>query len=374
MSNIARQRMEPEPASRPARRPGRVARKTENTTRLHSIPPWEPLPAPPVAPAKPAPAKPAPAKPAPAKPAPADRGTAPEVANDTIDRRSALATYLRDVRRHPLLSREEEHRIATEFVATGDQRFANMLVAANLRLVVKIALEYRTAHGNLLDLVQEGNVGLLHAVRKYDPRRGVKLSTYASWWMRAYILRFILSNARLVKLGTTLAQRRLFFGLRRERARLEQGTDGQTVDTQQLADAFKVSEKEVVEMEWRLAASETPLDAPARRGGDGRLRGDVIVPAEEAARPDVQCETREFQEALRQEVETFRKTLTGRDAVIFEGRLAGDESTTLAEIAQSFGVSRERVRQIEERLKMRLRRTLVAAFGDAVSSRAIGTA
>jgi RNA polymerase sigma-32 factor len=288
-----------------------------------------------------------------------------EISEDAVDRRSALAAYMQDLRRHPLLTREEEHRIACEYVETGNPKLAEKLIAANLRLVVKIALEYRTAHGNLLDLVQEGNVGLIHAVRKYDPRRGVKLATYAAWWMRAYILRFILSNARLVKLGTTLAQRRLFFGLRRERARLE-GHSGETVDAHQLATAFKVSDKEVTEMEARLAASEAPIDAPPRRGSDGRSRGDVIVSTDDGARPDVQCENREFQAALSREVEAFRKTLTGRDAVIFEGRLASEDAKTLAEIAASFGVSRERVRQIEERLKLRLRRTLVAALGDAV--------
>ena len=137
MSNIARQRIEAEPTPRPAPRPGRFARKTENKARLRSIPPWEPVAAPRVEPAK---------------PVARATGNSADVSSDSIDRRSALATYLRDVRRYPLLSREEEHRIASAYVATGDQRLANQLVAANLRLVVKISLEYRTAHGNVTDL------------------------------------------------------------------------------------------------------------------------------------------------------------------------------------------------------------------------------
>jgi RNA polymerase sigma-32 factor len=276
-----------------------------------------------------------------------------------------MMTYFQALRRHPLLSREEEQRIALELIRTGDPRLAGRLVTANLRLVVKIALEYRTARRNLLDLVQEGNLGLLHAVRKYDPHRGVKLATYASWWIRAYILKFILSNARLVKLGTTQAQRRLFFGLRREKARLE-GRDGTAVDARQLAAAFAVSEQEVVEMERRLSGGDTSLDWPTHgAGGDDRPRGDTMSAAQ-AERPDVETERHEFSDALHRELRAFQATLTGRDAEIFNGRLVSEDATTLAEIAQQFGVSRERVRQLEERLKSRLRRHLRASLGDAV--------
>ena len=352
MSNAAHLHIEEQsPASLRQPRPPRIAKKAvSKNPRLRSIPPWELVP---VIKAK-----------APVPPKPRAQDELREQ-TDRTDRRSALVTYLRDLRRHPLLSREEEHRIAVAYVETGDSRLASQLVTANLRLVVKIALEYRTSHRNLLDLVQEGNVGLLHAVQKYDPRRGVKLATYASWWIRAYVLKFILSNARLVKLGTTQAQRRLFFGLRRERARLE-GRDGEAVEARQLAATFDVSEKEVVEMDRRLATSEASLDAPTRRDeGDGPARGDVVS-ADDGLRPDVQVETRELRAALSREIGAFRQTLTGRDVEIFEGRLACEDATTLAEIAARFGVSRERVRQLEERLKLRLGRHLAATLGDAV--------
>ena len=237
-------------------------------------------------------------------------------------------------------------------------------MTANLRLVVKIALEYRTARHNLLDLVQEGNLGLIHAVQKYDPHRGVKLATYASWWIRAYVLKFILSNARLVKLGTTQAQRRLFFGLRREKARLA-GRDGTAVGAQQLAAAFSVSEQEVVEMERRLSAYDASLDWPTRGDDDERTLGEGLSAAA-TFRPDVAAESQEFNGILGREVRVFQETLTGRDAEIFNGRLACEDPTTLAEIAGRFGVSRERVRQIEERLKLRLQRHLRASLGDAV--------
>jgi RNA polymerase sigma-32 factor len=290
------------------------------------------------------------------------RGSRAE-AGDRLQGSSALVSYMRELRRHPVLSREEEHRLACEYARTRDPRIANKLVVANLRLVVKIALGYRVPRRNLPDLIQEGNLGLVHAVEKYDPQRGVRLATYASWWMRAHMLKYILSSARLVKLGTTQAQRRLFFGLRRERARLARVDDG-VVETKQLAARLDVSEKEVVEMERRLAGGETSLDTPTGAGEDERPRRDVAV--EEVMRPDRQCESFEFNEALTRSVGEFRSRLTGRDVVIFEGRFASEETTTLAEIADRFGVSRERVRQLEEHLKTRLRRHLAAELGDAV--------
>jgi len=334
---------EEQPTRRRAHRAPRASKAADTTPPLRGVETWEePQAAPP-------------------------RERAPREAGglDRHDNHSTMLTYFRELRRHPLMSREEEKQIATEFIETANPRLASKLVTANLRLVVKIALEYRTARRNLLDLVQEGNVGLIHAVHKYDPHRGVKLATYASWWIRAYILKFILSNARLVKHGTTQAQRRLFFGLRRERARLE-GRDGTAVGPKQLAAAFSVSEREVVEMERRLSACDTSLDWPSRGDDDAeRPRGDSVS-AEPTLRPDVQSEATEFSQVLSRELRSFQETLTGRDAEIFNGRLVCEDATTLAEIAERFGVSRERVRQIEERLKLRLRRHLRASLGDAV--------
>ena len=337
MPSIAHSRIrEGEPRTARAPKPKTSDAVPVETPRLRSVETWE--------------------EPRPA----AARASAP----DRHESHATMMTYLQQLRRHPLLAREEERRLALEYVKTGDARLAGRLVTANLRLVVKIALEYRSARRNLLDLVQEGNVGLLHAVQKYDPNRGVKLATYAAWWIRAYILKFILSNARLVKLGTTQAQRRLFFGLRRERARLE-GRDGKAVGARQLAAAFSVSEQEVVEMERRMSGCDTSLDSPTRDDDDERTRG-ASLSAEPAQRPDAQSEARELSDVLGRELRVFQRTLTGRDAEIFSGRLVAEDPTTLAEIAERFGVSRERVRQIEERLKMRLRRHLRASLGDAV--------
>jgi RNA polymerase sigma-32 factor len=195
----------------------------------------------------------------------------PRSREGSLARRDPLAAYMSETRRYPLLTPEEEKELAVRLVEHGDTAAARRLIEANLRLVVKIAYEYRRAHRNLLDLVQEGNIGLIQAVGKFDPYRGVKLSTYSGWWIRAYILKYILNNWRLVKIGTTQAQRKLFFNLRKEREKLEQL--GFTPTTALLAEKLDVPEKEVIEMERRLAAPEASLDAPLGSGGDRRWRG-----------------------------------------------------------------------------------------------------
>jgi len=277
---------------------------------------------------------------------------------------STIGAYLHELRRYPLMTRDEEHEVAVRFCKEPQPALANRLITANLRLVVKIAQEYRRAHRNILDLIQEGNIGLIHAVQKYDPYRGVKLSSYASWWIRAYILKFILANWRLVKVGTTQAQRKLFFNLRKEREKLEK--QGYEVEARHLAAALDVSEQEVVEMERRLNASETSLDAPMRSDEQGdRTQGD-FVRAAPALRPDVQVESGEFGSILKDKLHAFGETLRDRDLEIFRDRLLNDDPATLVQIAERFGVTRERVRQIEERLKKRLRQYLESELGDAV--------
>jgi RNA polymerase sigma-32 factor len=277
--------------------------------------------------------------------------------------RSAIGAYLHELRRYPLMTREEEHEVAVKFCEKPSPQLASRLITANLRLVVKIAQEYRRAHRNVLDLIQEGNIGLIHAVQKYDPYRGVKLSSYASWWIRAYILKFILANWRLVKVGTTQAQRKLFFNLRKEREKLEK--QGFQVEARHLAAALDVSEQEVIDMERRLNASETSLDAPLRADEHGdRTRGDFVRASGEL-RPDVQVEVGEFGAILRDKLQVFGATLRDRELEIFRERLLNDQPATLVQIAERFGVSRERVRQIEERLKKRLRLFLEAELGEA---------
>ena len=282
----------------------------------------------------------------------------------SLARRDPMAAYMRETRRYPLLTPEEEKDLAVKLVSHGDSKAARRLIEANLRLVVKIAYEYRRAHKNLLDLVQEGNIGLIQAVSKFDPYRGVKLSSYAAFWIRAYILKFILNNWRLVKIGTTQAQRKLFFNLRKEREKLEQL--GFQPTSALLAEKLDVPEKEVVEMERRLAAPEASLDAPLGGGDDDGVRTRLDFLPSEETRPDRAVAQSEFSELLRGKLEAFAKTLEGREQTIFRERWLTDEPLTLQEIGDRYQVSRERARQLEKRMLDRLKKYLEAELGTAV--------
>jgi RNA polymerase sigma-32 factor len=274
-----------------------------------------------------------------------------------LARADALQRYMAEVARHSLLSRDEEHRLAVKFQKTRDPEIAYRLVTANLRLVVKIAHEYRRAAFNLLDLIQEGNVGLMHAVQKYDPFRGVKLSSYAAWWIRAYILRYLMDNWRMVKLGTTQAQRKLFFNLRKEQEKLL--AQGFEAAPRLLAERLDVSEQDVREMDQRLANDEFSIDAPVGGGQeDGRqTHGDRLV--QPAAPVDEQLADEELRRIFKEKLAAFGKTLTAeKDKFLFEKRIApadDREPMTLQQIGDLWGVTRERARQLEARLTDRLR-------------------
>lgn len=305
----------------------------------------------------------------PHKPAPAAHAH-PATAEDkrrssaSLVKSDPLTAYMHEIRRYPLLTREEEHELAVEFAKTQDPKIARRLITANLRLVVKLAHEYRRAYRNLLDLVQEGNLGLLQAVQKYDPYRGVKLSSYAAWWIRAYMLKFILNNWRLVKIGTTQAQRKLFFNLSKEREKLEHA--GFVPTTKLLAEALSVPEQEVAEMQMRLGASETSLDAPLGRDDEGGRTHVEMLESSAAERPDVTTESEEFRKLLREKLAEFEQTLKGREQTLFHERLMSDQPLTLQEVGERYGISRERARQIEARLLGRLKVFLKRELGDAV--------
>src|SRR6266852_1561258 len=226
-----------------------------------------------------------------------------------LEHANALQRYMAEVSRHPLLSREEEHALAVRFRETEDPRIAYRLVTANLRLVVKIANEYRRAAFNLLDLIQEGNIGLMQAVQKYDPFRGVKLSSYAAWWIRAYILRYLMDNWRMVKLGTTQAQRKLFFNLRKEQERLL--AQGFEAAPKLLAERLDVSEQDVREMDQRLANDEFSIDAPVLGAHDDarQTHGDRLV--QPSPPVDEQLADEELRRIFKEKLAEFGKTLTG---------------------------------------------------------------
>ncbi|AKQ64121.1 RNA polymerase sigma factor RpoH [Myxococcus hansupus] len=267
--------------------------------------------------------------------------------------RDPLQAYMAEVQRHPLLTRDEELQLARHYRASGDVNAAYRLVASNLRLVVKLAHEYHRNPLSLLDLVQEGNIGLMQAVKKYDPERGVKLSSYAAWWIRAYILRYIMDNWKMVKLGTTEAQRKLFFKLRQEQEKLI--AQGFEASPKLLAERLNVTEQDVVEMDQRLGHDEMSIDAPLGNDEDSRAtRADRYLPSS-GVPADERLGAEQLKALFREKLAAFAQSLEGKERFIFENRLTSDEPLTLQDIGDKYGVSRERARQIEAALINRMR-------------------
>lgn len=255
-----------------------------------------------------------------------------------------LKKYLSEVSQYPVLTREQELEIATKIYEGKDKAAAQTLVISNLKLVVKIALEYYNTYLNILDLIQEGNVGLLHAVKKYNPYKGTKFSTYASFWIRAYILKYIMDSWSLVKVGTTQGQRKLFYRLNKEKQKLE--ALGVYPAPKLLAQNLDVKEEEVEDMQKRLAYTDVSLEAPLRDDGDDTIM-DLMRSDENVE--EVVAE-KEKSEILAKKVREFKKTLNEKEIYIFEHRIMAEEPSTLQEIGAQFNVSRERVRQIETRV------------------------
>lgn len=273
-----------------------------------------------------------------------------------------LKQYLKELRRYPLLAPEEEFRLAMRLKEQGDLNAARQLVSANLRLVVKIALEYRSFYSNLLDLIQEGNIGLMKAVSKFDPTKGARLGYYASWWIRSYILKYLLDNFRLVKIGTTQAQKKLFYHLLREKERLE--AQGLLAGPKLLADRLDVREKDVVEMQQRLSAkgSEVSIDAPIESGDEHSASySNFLADAREGA--DETLAREQLLRLLEGRLPTFEKQLNEKEYRILKERLLAEEPKTLQEIADNYGLTRERARQIEVKVIQKLRDYLKPDLG-----------
>ncbi len=273
-----------------------------------------------------------------------------------------LQRYLAEIRRYPLLTPEEEHQLAVRYKEHGDVEAAYRLVTANLRLVVMFARKYERAVHNLLDLIQEGSIGLMEAVRNFDPYRGVRFPSYAVWWVRAYIIRYLMNNWRMVKLGTTQAQRKLFFNLQREKERLE--AEGFSPAPKLIAQNLGVKEEEVVEMQKRMAGRDVSLDTPIDADeGESATLGDLISTKQDNAEEAVAAA--EYRALMSKKMLEFARTLKGKEEVIFRTRLLAEEPVTLQEIGDQYGISRERIRQLESRLKKKLKDFLLREFKDA---------
>jgi RNA polymerase sigma-32 factor len=281
----------------------------------------------------------------------------------SLARYDALTAYMRDVHRYNVLDADTQRSLAVRYREEGDLEAARQLVTSNLRLVVKIAYDYRRAYRNVMDLIQEGNIGLMQAVKKYDPYKGVKLSSYAAWWIRAYILRFILNNWRLVKLGTTQAQRKLFFNLSKEKARLS--ALGIEPSAENIAQRLDVSVDDVTSMDRRLSAGEMSLDTPVGND-DNKSQARVDLMPAVGTRVDELLADEELGQMLHTEMHKFGETLKGKERQIFYERLMAEDPRTLQELGTDFGVSRERVRQLEKRLQERLKAYLEEQLGTEV--------
>ncbi len=266
--------------------------------------------------------------------------------------RDPLKIYLKEISKYKLLSPEEELELTQKLLDTGDLEAARSLVTANLRLVVKIAMEYKSAYKNVLDLIQEGNIGLMKAVSKFDPSKGAKLSYYASWWIRSYILKFILDDFRLVRIGTTAEQKKLFYNLLKEKERL--GKLGIGHDVKMISTNLGVSEKAVKLMDHRLGGhgGEVSIDRPI---SDDNQTTMIDTLATEAAPLDESLADLQSLEMLQDHLKDFVMNLKDRDREIFQKRLLSEVPESLQSIANDYGVSRERIRQIEERLIEKLK-------------------
>jgi RNA polymerase sigma-32 factor len=275
---------------------------------------------------------------------------------------SSLELYLSEINQFPLLTVEEEQRLAREFRKKGDTRAAHRLVTSNLRFVVKVAYEYRSYGFKMSDLIQEGNIGLMKAVQKFDPDKGIRLISYAVWWIRAYIQNYILKSWSLVKLGTTQAQRKLFFSLARTKRELdklssEHGADSDGEDSGKIAKKLRVKPGEVQEMQQRMEGRDLSLDAPM---GDDGAYSHVDFVVGHGPSQDSELSGAQEQAMVSSRIGEALSRLDQRERYIIEMRVMSDKPMTLKELGEHFGFSRERARQLEIRAKEKLKQELHA--------------
>ena len=259
--------------------------------------------------------------------------------------RDPFYAYLQEVRKYPALTEEEEKELAIRYKETGDLESAYKLTTANLMLVIKIAMTFKREWQNLMDLIQEGNVGLMKAVKNFDPFRGVRLSAYATWWIKSYILKHILDNWRLVRVGTTNARRKLLFNLKREKEKLER--EGFDPTTKLLAERFGVDETEVIEVSASIGAMDVSIDTPVRPDSP-MTPAQTLSQDGQSVEENVQL--KQFRQILNEHIENFKVGLNSNEMEILNKRILSEDPLSLQEIGDRRGVTREAVRQAEQRL------------------------
>jgi len=274
-----------------------------------------------------------------------------------------LSKYLTEIRKFPLLEPEEEYMFAKAWREHEDPEAARRLVTSHLRLVAKIAMGYRGYGLPLAEVVAEGNVGLMQAVKRFEPDKGFRLATYAMWWIRASIQEYILRSWSLVKMGTTAAQKKLFFNLRKAKTKINAIEEGDLTPehTKEIARQLAVSETEVTNMNRRLTAPDSSLNAPLRSDSESEWQDWL---ADDTLDQETQLANREEKGERHDLLANAMGELTERERDILEARRLRDEPATLEELSQKYGVSRERVRQIEVRAFEKLQAAMKRALGD----------
>jgi len=273
----------------------------------------------------------------------------------------SLQKYLSEVRRYPLLTPDEEHALAVKYKETGDRAAAERLVTANLRFVVKVAAEYSKFGARMIDLIQEGNVGLMHAVREFNPYKGVKLITYAVWWIRGYIQEYLMKNYSQVRIGTTQAQKKLFYHLNKEKAKLD--ALGVAPDVKLLSSRLGVTEEEVVEMEKRMSGRDMSIDAP--QGDEDNSKRWIENQSDAGAvGADDTLALSEEKEIFHREIQNVIKLLNEKEKFLLQERILGDPPMTLQEVGDHFKITRERARQLEERVVSKIKDHFKSVFPD----------
>ncbi len=271
----------------------------------------------------------------------------PAVTQDSsVARIDPLTAYINEIRQYENLTEDEEKKLAIKLREANDSDAAYRLTTSHLMLVVRIAMTFRRQWQNMMDLIQEGNIGLLKAVKNFDPFRGVRLSSYATWWIKSYILKYMLDNWRLVRVGTTNTRRKLLYNLRKEKEKLE--NQGFAATPKLLAEHFGVKESDVIDVQTSLGAADVSVDTPIREGEESTPA--MFLADQTATSPEENAERNQFLESLKQEIDSFRKELKPIEQKILLERILSENPRSLQELGDDHSVTREAIRQTEQRI------------------------
>jgi RNA polymerase sigma-32 factor len=272
-----------------------------------------------------------------------------------------LTTYLNEIRKYPLLTREQEAELAKKYYETKDPVIAQTLVKSNLRFVVKVAAEYAKFSSKLIDVIQEGNVGLMHAVKEFNPYKGNRLITYAVWWIRGYIQEYLMRQFSMVRIGTTANQRKLFYQLQRQKQELDKMSSAENITL--LSHKLGIPEDEITEMAKRLSSRDVSLDKPSSSEDESATPLSSLLKKEDGSLPlDEHLALEEQLSLLMKAVDSLRSSLSEKEKILLEERVLSDEPLTLQEIGDKYKITREAVRQTEARLMKKIKDTMLSSM------------